>query len=539
MLVYGDHSERTDVRDWLERLTGKLAAIALMRPGIDRHAALVGALIEAGQLLQGIADAGLPAAEEFNAFAYELALAVVRSWDSRFVRTGPLPTVPRLEWDAEVELRIPEGFAFYSVYPEAYAEAARRLTLLGPPRVIGIRSIGTSLGAIIAAALGAPPPITVRPFGDPFAREVVLPGEVEQAAHYVIVDEGPGLSGSSFGAVADRLESHGVPRERIAFVPSHGGDLGPHASNAHRTRWRVAQRVPAEFDPSFLRERFGRLEPFSTGSRGERLKFLSHVNGERVLIKFAGLGEIGARKLEMARALHAAGFTPAPLEIVHGFLIERWCEAAQPLSVDDRPVEEIGRYIGARARMFPAGRESGASIDELIRMARRNIGLALGEKTAPALDGWNAKDLARPVARVRTDNKLDRCEWLRGADGRLIKTDALDHHRGHDLIGCQDAAWDVAGAVIEFDLMHGESERLAAASGLSIDPQLLEFYCVAYCSFRLGQAHLAGMEHQAGHYAAALRDLLHLCVHPATRHESLIGRRAERTASGTIRRAFG
>ena len=78
MLVYGDHSERADVRDWLEGLTGKLAAIALMRPGIDRHAALVGALVEAGQLLQGIADAGLPAAEEFNPFVCELALAVVR-----------------------------------------------------------------------------------------------------------------------------------------------------------------------------------------------------------------------------------------------------------------------------------------------------------------------------------------------------------------------------------------------------------------------------------------------------------------------------
>jgi hypothetical protein len=140
---------------------------------------------------------------------------------------------------------------------------------------------------------------------------------------------------------------------------------------------------------------------------------------------------------------------------------------------------------------------------------------------------------------VRTDNKLDRREWLRGEDGRLIKTDALDHHQGHDLIGCQDAAWDVAGAMIEFALSGAEVERLVAETGLHMDRQLLEFCTVAYCSFRLGQAHLAGVRDDTERYANALRNLLHLCVHGATRHESLVGERPERTASGTNPRAFG
>jgi hypothetical protein len=30
---------------------------------------------------------------------------------------------------------------------------------------------------------------------------------------------------------------------------------------------------------------------------------------------------------------------------------------------------------------------------------------------------------------------------------RLLKTDALDYHAGHDPIGCQDIAWDIAGAI--------------------------------------------------------------------------------------------
>jgi hypothetical protein len=126
---------------------------------------------------------------------------------------------------------VPEGYAFYALHPALYAAAAARL----PPadwRVIGIRSIGTGLAAVAASALRAPPPVTVRPGGHPFSRELRLAPELkaEWAAHdgsFAVVDEGPGLSGSSFGAVADALERLGVPRERIAFLPGHGGDLGP------------------------------------------------------------------------------------------------------------------------------------------------------------------------------------------------------------------------------------------------------------------------------------------------------------------------
>src|SRR5918997_207785 len=62
------------------------------------------------------------------------------------------------------------GIAHYAVYPEAYAKAARTLRIKGRPCVIGIRSIGTSLGAIVAVALGVPTFFTLRPFGDPAPR---------------------------------------------------------------------------------------------------------------------------------------------------------------------------------------------------------------------------------------------------------------------------------------------------------------------------------------------------------------------------------
>jgi hypothetical protein len=537
MLVYGDHSERAEPRQRLAELRERLALVERTPAGLERHSMLVSALVEAGQLLQGLADGGSREAERFNGFVHRLAGSVVASYDAGLSGLVPLPGIPHLdELPAAVELRLPEGFAFYAVYPESYVAAARRLKLRGEPRVIGIRSIGTTLGAIVAAALGAPPPVSVRPFGDPFARAVELPVQIMDAeAHYVIVDEGPGQSGSSFGAIADWLERHGVARDRIAFVPSHGGDLGPHASEAHRQRWCEAQRVPAEFDERWLCSRFGPLEDYSTGHPWERRKYLATRDGERLLLKFAGLGASGERKLAMARALHGAGFTPEPVDLVHGFLVERWCEGARPLGPRDKPVKAIGRYIGARARRFPAEESSGATIDDLLNMCRRNLSLALGEDAVPLVERWDVDRLSRRGQRVRTDNKLERHEWLRTLDGGLLKTDALDHHQGHDLIGCQDLAWDVAGAIAEFDLDNDGASRLIAATGQAVDGALLDFHCVAYSCFRLGQAvlgaQMTGSSTAAGHelkrsakrHEARLRHLLHEHASLGTRHECLVG----------------
>jgi hypothetical protein len=522
VLVYGDHLERADPQERLQDLGQRLGQIAATPGGIARHGKLVGALVEAGQLLQGVADEGWPAGQ-LNDFLYGLAAAVVRSWDSRFSALGDLPSAPRIELPPTVELRLPEGFAFYAVYPEAYVDAARRLRLSGVPRVIGIRSIGTTLGAVVAAELGAPPPITVRPFGDPFAREVHLPTDaIDPHAHYVIVDEGPGLSGSSFGCVADALETAGVPAERIAFLPSHGGDLGPQASEAHRKRWAKAQRVAAELDTGWLTDLFGPLHEIPATDHSQRRKFLGWRSGERVLIKFAGLGAIGERKLEMARALHSAGFTPEPIEFAHGFLIERWYGDAQPLAPGAKPVEEIGRYLGARALLFAADETSGAGIAELLTMCRRNISLAFGDHACSELERFDANALQKRVRRVRTDNKLDRDEWLRMPGGRLLKADALDHHQGHDLLGCQDLAWDIAGAAAEFELQSVETRNLTAASGWDVDPDLLEFCRIAYASFRFGWAELTGQAGEVDRYGRSLQNLLHQHVRPETRQESLV-----------------
>jgi hypothetical protein len=497
VLVYCDHVECADPAERLEWIEGQIDEVAAMPAGIDRHSRLVSTLIEAGKLLQGIADAQLAGEGPLNRFLYRLAVCVIHSWDSGFARLGELPAIPAIDFGGEAELRRPEGFAYYAVYPEAYVEAARRLKLSGAPLVIGIRSIGTTLGSIVAAALGARLPVTVRPFGDPFARQAELPTEIlDERSHYVIVDEGPGLSGSSFGAVADWLEAHHVPLERIAFLPSHDGEPGPQCSDPHRLRWRQVQRIPADFG--------GRLPELVRGWASDPL-------GRFDEIKFAGFGAIGERKLEMARSLHAAKLTLEPVALVHGFLIERRCEGATPLGPHEKPILALAHYVAARANLFPMLDQSGATIAELFEMCRRNISLGLGEEAARAVEDWDIAPLESRVSRVRTDNRMDRSNWLRTPDGCLIKTDAVDHHCAHDLIGCQDPAWDVAGAIVEFELAAAEASELFEAieqRGPAVDRELLEFYLLAYLAFRLGESALAS-NGKAQAYESRLQSLLH------------------------------
>ena len=548
MLVYGDRDSCEDPRRTIARLEQGLARVARLARGAERHDALVTLFIEAAQLAQGLADwefhsngedDGTPLQQAAMTIVMDLAHRVARSWRPVEQQEAAAPLDPHpLESLAAfplpdlIRMRRAEGYAFYGLYPEAYLEAAARLppSFAAAPVVIGLRSIGTGLAALAAVALKSCPPITLRPVGHPFRRELRISNRLRTrmlanpSAGYVIVDEGPGLSGSSFGAVADWLEAQGVGRDRIAFLPGHGGDLGPQASELHRRRWAAAARPVVDFDSLFgsgdgpfpplerwfehlLGPPIEPLEDLSGGAwrrmhdsacslpanpRQERRKFLLRTGSGPWLLKFAGLGRAGEELLERARALHAAGFTPEPAGLRHGFLAERWLEDARPLTdVAPGAVDRLADYLTFRARLLPAPPDSGAPLPDLLTMARTNVEEALGNDAARVLDRWTPDRLAgleTAVRRVVTDNRLHRWEWLRLPDGRLMKADALDHAAAHDLIGCQDVTWDVAGGIVEFDLSDAQARTLCrkvdAAAGL--DRRLLEFLLPCYIAFQIG-----------------------------------------------------
>lgn len=507
MLVYGDHARQVKVRECLLDLERERRRIQAMPAGPQRHAALTGLFVDLAGMVQGVADTCFAKHQQDSIWPEERVLmrqlvhvaeAMLLSWEERVPQLMPIHLPPGLP--SEVRVRLPEGYAFYSLYPEAYALAARQLKLSGPAKVIGLRSIGTGLAAIAAATLCAPPPVTLRPIGHPFARKLSLSPTLaaellDDCSHYVIVDEGPGLSGSSFGAVADLLQDHGVASERVAFLPGHAGHLGPQASERHRNRWSRAQRPVASMDAhlqGWVEDLLGPLDGTMTDISGgqwrplwsaseaawppinptwERRKFLARRGADTWLVKFAGLGRIGEEKLTLARQLQEAGFGAEVAGLAHGWLIQRWHEDAAPT----RPTsDELAIYLRLRS-FFPAGQ--GASLADLLAMAQHNV---------PALRHWNADvdTLQQCVRPVRIDGRMAAHEWLRLPSGQLLKADALDHHASHDLVGCQDLAWDLAGAAVELDLP--ETEVTDLQQRLGIDPDLLAFCLPAYTAFRVG-----------------------------------------------------
>ena len=275
MLVFGDKAETRPARAALAAAE-RIWSSADGASGLERHARLVSGFIAMAELTQGLGDAAFdaagcddpdPAVDAATRLLEAMAREVMRSWDNSFDKRADAGTsfdiaecfqrLRNARLPAAVTCKQAEGSAFYALYPEAYARAAR-CSGLGPDTlVIGLRSIGTGLAAMVAAALGARS-LTLRPHGDPFARKVVPGPELTNLmlsnaeASFALVDEGPGLSGSSFGCVADWLEDHGVARDRIHTFPSHDGPLGLAVSERHRDRWAVIERHVAGFDEAIL-----------------------------------------------------------------------------------------------------------------------------------------------------------------------------------------------------------------------------------------------------------------------------------------------
>ncbi len=553
MLVYGDIARVEDAASVRRRIAEDMSVCISSPPGRRRHELLIQTFVATGELAQGLADqqfeqrAADDVSDVHDAGARLLLMqaeAILRSWQASFLGDLGFPAewpllLARLDSREPVRMKRAEGYAFYALYPESYIEAALRSGLPSSTVVIGIRSIGMSLAALVTAALGSGPAYSLRPTGHPFSRHLQI-GQMlrerilaERNVDFAIVDEGPGLSGSSFGCVADWLLANGVPSRRLHFFPSHKGDLGPRASNAHRQRWKkrpkhlvdardliidvpegahslgtwasalVGAHKPSWRDLSggnWRGLRYDDPENWPPSYRQqEKLKFLMSEGDKRWLVKFAGLCEAGADKARRGALLGEAGFAPPAVGTCYGFIVEPWIDG-QPVEISalakERMVDHIGLYLAFRARYLPA-QHGGASLGDLCHMAVSNVGEAIGADAARRLDLLigRRQHMVRGLRRVDTDNRLHAWEWLLRDDGSLLKTDALDHNGAHDLVGCQDIAWDVAGACVEFDLTSAERTRLAEIIAREADCELrddvLTIFEACYLGFQIGMWSMA------------------------------------------------
>ncbi len=263
MIVYGD-PEVTDRASCFIRALH----LRLKRLRAEDLTELRTFTILAGALEQGLADAPNDAVPiETLLASRQLTDAAARAFVRTWFKCGsprrltpdsdPTQTTKRLEeligWlrvpeDLQFRIQTPEGFQFHALFPEHYcvtaAAWAEQHLDKGQVLIIGLRSIGTTLSALVCQTLkrlgGDAVRITVRPSGHPFERTVVLPEFANpNIVHALIVDEGPGISGSSMAAVARALEQHGV--RSIFFFPGHSNEPGSEASDPTRAVW---NRIP-------------------------------------------------------------------------------------------------------------------------------------------------------------------------------------------------------------------------------------------------------------------------------------------------------
>lgn len=506
MLVYRDGVRRVRASCLRRELSDRLLRI-------ESDSSRWATLLLAGELEAGLEDAGARSAN----VARELTDKLASGWLS-----GALPEhralaekVASLAVPSEVDVTRPEGYAYYALDPSSYARWVSDRGQGGPAVVVvGIRSIGTSLSAVACAAARQRGMralrLTVRPQGHPWDRRWDPDAEMLQLvrswpeASYWVVDEGPGLSGSTFLAVGEGLQRAGVDSQRIELVTSH--EVAPAtliARDAER-RWKcfratsvLGRPLPAQaldLGAGAWRGQVYATEaewPASWASM-ERRKY--RLPGSSDIIRFVGFPPYGEAPLARATLLAEAGFSPAMREQGPGYAVQAWC-TGRPLRLDAPRAVVLPRildYLVYRSRACRAERDvatAQANTTALSTMLRVNVAEALQADLPRTL----RLEVERPVF---ADGRLLPHEWIRARDGVLMKVDATDHGDDHLLPGPCDTAWDLAGTAVEWQLSAREAEhffeRYSALAGDDVKARIRP-YLLAYAAFRVAYVQIAAL----------------------------------------------
>jgi hypothetical protein len=506
MLAYRDHGRAESGSQFKAEL---LRALARVDSDSSGERALE-ALLRAGELECALADARDPSASRVARVTDAMAAHVLAGHASDRHPRDSL-RIEALSVPSRLRASVPEGYAYYALDPAAYADLVDQLgPLHSRVLVIGVRSIGTSLGAIVCEALLArgalASRISVRPEGHPWARTLRWSAQeralVERArdaeAQFIVVDEGPGLSGSTFLSVADALSELGIASSRIALFCSHAPDPARLTAEDAATRWAryrsyaargLHSAAPQDRDLSAgaWRKRVFGADPLrwpASWIQLERIKWLSEDG--RSLDKFEGLPPYCEAPSARASALEQAGYGPALQCCRRGFLRFEWIEgrAARSGDLDRSVIAELARYCAFRSRSFAVADADPAPI---IRMLRANIqeafGLDVGEQIPIAIE--------TPII---PDARMQPHEWCFSSGGRLIKFDGHAHGDGHLLPGPTDVCWDLAGAIIEWEMDPSHRDALVAeferAAGARVRSRL-DGFLVAYAALRVAEMSLA------------------------------------------------
>lgn len=544
MIVYRNHREQTSTDLVLRR---SLNLIDQFQATDCSYQDAVELLIETAELETGVTDhycRDLDLTNEKIRLCRNITLnaasMAVRMWDGgnpdiiEIKKNGKLLEDLRASGIPErIEVSIPEGFVYYGLYPETYVQAAYEFhDELNPGSVvcIGLRTIGTALSAIVECALRSRgcdvESFTVRPRGDPFDRHVEISGDLEkiivenQHSYFVLVDEGPGLSGSSIAGTFRKLRQFDIPRKNIvlftswipdgsAFISEYAKTEWPHYkkySGSFEKQWIAGERLETEFNckiagdisAGFWRYKLYKNENEfpAVHNQHERRKYMAFFEDrERSILKFAGFGRYGKRMFRRAGLLE--GFSPSPLSLKNGFLQLKYIEG-KPMAngeIEEDFVRRIVDYIAFIKNNFQA--EVTVAYDEMLEMINVNVAEGLGKSWMEKLNiGKRFSPEVYGKVPVAIDGHMMPHEWIKTETG-YIKTDSIEHHSDQFFHGCQDIAWDVAGSIIEFGFTGSRKNEFIETCAKAVEDRDLvnrmDFYIIAYLAYRLGFVTLASV----------------------------------------------
>jgi hypothetical protein len=481
----------------------EIALRDLCRLPNDSNAQLT-ALIQAGEMEAAVADHGSPTAPYFAS----LTDAVADIGFGMDVRRLPpfLADLPAQNVPETLSFSTPEGFYYYALHPLDFGRhACTVVKFTGPVAIIGVRSIGTTLSAVVAAGLRAAgcavERITVRPSGHPYDRVTQFSDSQlawiarnrAKRALFLVVDEGPGRSGSTFLSVGEALLSAGVAWQQITLAGSRKAEPEHLCARDSMARWKnfnFVVALPATHirfeNHAYLGSGEWRREFLQPGRdwpacwlQTERLKFLSP--DRKRLFKFEGFGRMGAVVRERARSIHEAGFGPAMVDEGDGFTSYALIKGP-PLQASDicpKILETIAQYCAFRSREFTI---SGAASGKIAEALRFNVQTEFGVDI-----DFDSQPVPAPKL-VLADGRMQPHEWIRGRDRMLLKVDATTHGDDHFFPGPTDIAWDLAGAVVEWSLDSSGVDflvrRFQQLTGDDVRNRL-SLFIFAYTVFRL------------------------------------------------------
>lgn len=484
--------------------------LTCLRPALARNDrnALLNCLVRAGELECALADLGSPHIARV-AQAVDALAAITVQPDSCGPACDILGAFASLHLPPTVFLSHPEGFSYYGLHPLDFWDLAQQIRLESPSSaVIGIRSIGTTLSSIVCRALQGrgqhAERITVRPAGPPYQRQLEFtPPQLKwvrdhllRGSEFLVVDEGPGFSGSSFAAVGRALRQAGVPNSQILLMGSRSPEstercshFDPEWSTFRSCSVVQGTRLPAAAK-IYCAGGYWRQNRFvdqrnwpACWTQLERTKY-SSAEG-RSLFKFEGFGRYGAAVCRRAEDLCRAGLAPPVLSYENGF-VEYETVPGRPMCPSDcspAVLKRLAEYCAFRAATQTASAPGPVSLEAMLH---HNLRVEFGVENL---------QLELPLEKlVIADGRMMPHEWLASGE-RLVKTDGASHGDDHLFPGATDIAWDLAGVIAEWNLQRGQQEFfLGEYQRRSGDKAAnrLSAYLLAYSVFRMAFWRMGG-----------------------------------------------